>query len=68
TLAGLDALYRQGAFKRLGLSNYLGHEVDEMVRVAKENGFVVPSVYQGNYSAVARRTEAEVLPVLRKHG
>ena len=68
TLAGLDALYKQGAFKRLGLSNYLGHEVDEMVRVAKENGFVVPSVYQGNYSAVARRTEAEVMPVLRKHG
>lgn len=68
TLAGLDVLYKQGAFKRLGLSNYLGHEVEEMVRVAKENGFVVPSVYQGNYSAVARRTETEVMPVLRKHG
>lgn len=68
TLAGLDALHKQGAFRRLGLSNYLGHEVEEMVRVAKENGFVVPSVYQGNYSAVARRTEAEVMPVLRRHG
>lgn len=67
TLSGLDELHKQGAFKRLGLSNFLGHEVEEIVRVAQENNFVVPSVYQGNYSAVARRTEDEVIPVLRKH-
>ncbi len=30
-------------------------------------GFVVPSVYQGNYNPVARRTEDEIFPVLRKH-
>ena len=29
---------------------------------------MVPSVYQGNYSAVARRTEDEIFPTLRKHG
>ncbi|KAK8096196.1 hypothetical protein PG999_014218 [Apiospora kogelbergensis] len=67
TLSGLDELYKQGAFKRLGLSNFLGREVDEIVQVAKDNGFVVPSVYQGNYSAIARRTEEELFPVLRKH-
>jgi aflatoxin B1 aldehyde reductase len=67
TLSGLNELYQQGAFKRLGLSNFLAHEVDEAVRVAKENNFVVPSVYQGNYSAVARRTEDEIIPVLRRH-
>ncbi|KAJ4287124.1 hypothetical protein N0V88_007746 [Collariella sp. IMI 366227] len=67
TLSGLDALHKRGAFKRLGLSNFLAQEVDEIVKVAKDNKFVVPSVYQGNYSAVARRTETEILPTLRKH-
>ncbi|KAH8902860.1 Aldo/keto reductase [Coniochaeta sp. PMI_546] len=67
TLSGLNELYKQGAFKRLGLSNFLGHEVEEIIRVAKENNFVLPSVYQGNYSAVARRVEEEILPILRKH-
>ena len=67
TLSGLNELYKQGSFKRLGLSNFLGHEVEEVVQVAKENNFVVPTVYQGNYSAVARRTEAELFPILRKH-
>ena len=67
TLSGINELYKQGAFKRLGLSNFLGREVDEIVEVAKKNGFVVPSVYQGNYSAVARRADDEIFPTLRKH-
>jgi aflatoxin B1 aldehyde reductase len=42
---GFNELYKQGAFKRLGLSSYSPDEVEETVRVAKENGLVVPSVY-----------------------
>lgn len=68
TLSGANELYKQGAFKRLGISNFLADEIEEAVRIAKENDFVVPSVYQGSYSAVARRTEDEIMPVLRKHG
>ncbi|KAH6999345.1 NADP-dependent oxidoreductase domain-containing protein [Ilyonectria destructans] len=67
TLSGLDELHQQGAFKRLGLSNFLGQEVEEIIQVAKEKNFVVPSVYQGNYSAVARRADEEIFPTLRKH-
>jgi len=67
TLSGLNELYKQGAFKRLGLSNFLGSEIEEIVQVAKENNFVVPSVYQGNYSAVARRADDEIFPIIRKH-
>lgn len=67
TLSGVNELYKQGAFKRFGLSNFLAHEVEEVVSIAKENNWVVPSVYQGNYSAVARRTETEIFPTLRKH-
>jgi aflatoxin B1 aldehyde reductase len=50
------------------LSNFLPSEVEEVVRVCGENSFVVPTVYQGNYSAIARRQEDELFPVLRKHG
>lgn len=67
TLSGLDELHKKGAFKRLGLSNFTAQDVEQVIRTAEENGFVVPSVYQGNYSAVARRTEDEILPTLRKH-
>ena len=34
--------------------------------MARENNFIIPSVYQGNYNAIARRTETELMPVLRK--
>ncbi|KAJ3017460.1 hypothetical protein HKX48_003529 [Thoreauomyces humboldtii] len=67
TLAGINDLHKQGAFKRFGISNFLPAEVEEVVRVAKENNFVLPSVYQGNYNPVARLSEQELLPVLRKH-
>ncbi|KAK4129811.1 aflatoxin B1 aldehyde reductase member 3 [Parathielavia appendiculata] len=67
TLSGANELYKRGAFRRLGLSNFLPHEVEEVIALAKENNFVVPSVFEGNYSAVARRAETELFPVLRKH-
>lgn len=67
TLAGLDVLHKQGAFKRLGISNFDKQDIEDIVRVAKENNYVAPSVYQGNYSAIARRTETEIFPILRKN-
>ena len=38
-----------------------------MVRVAKEKGFVLPTVYQGNYSPVARKPEDVLFPILRQN-
>ncbi|TLS20903.1 uncharacterized protein PpBr36_10770 [Pyricularia pennisetigena] len=67
TLTGINELYKQGAFKRLGLSNFTAKQIEEVVQVAKENDFVVPSVYQGHYSPVARHIETDVIPTLRKH-
>lgn len=66
-LAGVNALYEAGKFNRFGLSNYLASEVDEVVRICREKGYVVPTVYQGAYSAVARHAEKLLLPTLRKH-
>jgi aryl-alcohol dehydrogenase-like predicted oxidoreductase len=37
-------------------------------QVADSNGWIKPSVYQGNYSAIARASEEALFPVLRKHG
>ncbi|KAI8246917.1 hypothetical protein K4K57_006205 [Colletotrichum sp. SAR 10_99] len=68
TLAGINDAYKAGLFRRLGLSNYPPTEVQRLYDVAKDNGFVLPTVYQGNYSAVARKPEADLFPVLRKLG
>ncbi|KAL3477173.1 NADP-dependent oxidoreductase domain-containing protein [Aspergillus californicus] len=67
-LSGVNTVYNAGKFKRLGLSNFLADEVAEVIRICKENNYVAPSVYQGNYNAVAREAESSLLPLLRAHG
>ncbi|GIJ99589.1 hypothetical protein Aspvir_001723 [Aspergillus viridinutans] len=57
TLSGVNDLYTRGKFKKFGLSNFLAREVEEVIRVARKNDFVLPSVYQGSYSAVSRMEE-----------
>ena len=66
-LTGINDLYKSGTFKRFGLSNFKPAEVEEVIKLCKEKGFVVPSVYQGNYSPVARLQENELFPLLRKY-
>ncbi|KAL2827158.1 putative aldehyde reductase [Aspergillus cavernicola] len=68
TLAGVNELYKAGKFSRLGLSNFRANEVEEVVRIAEENNYIIPTVYQGLYSAVTRRQEKELFPTLRKLG
>jgi len=68
TLHQINEEYKQGHFTIFGLSNYRADEVEEIVKIAKENNYVVPKAYQGSYSLVARGGEKELFPVLRKHG
>ncbi|KAL6864578.1 NADP-dependent oxidoreductase domain-containing protein [Trichoderma novae-zelandiae] len=68
TLAGIDDLYRQGRFEKFGLSNFNADEVRAVLRITKEKGFVAPTVYQGNYNAVARRPETDLFPLFRDNG
>nr|GFD59379.1 hypothetical protein [Tanacetum cinerariifolium] len=68
TLSGVSAAHEAGMFRRFGLSNYPPADVQKMYDVCKANNFVTPSVYQGNYSAVARGQEERLLPLLRKLG
>ena len=48
------------------MSNYSGEDVQKAYDIAKKNGYVLPSVYQGNYSPVARKQEEVLFPTLRK--
>ncbi|KAF2723059.1 Aldo/keto reductase [Polychaeton citri CBS 116435] len=68
TLEAINEVYKSGFFKRFGLSNYKVEDVQKIYDVAKEKGFVLPSVYQGNYNAVARLYESDLFPTLRKLG
>ncbi|KAF8198834.1 Aldo/keto reductase [Mycena galopus ATCC 62051] len=68
TLKAIDELYREGHFKRWGLSHYAAWEVAEIVGICKQHGYVPPTVYQGIYTAINREVEPELFPALRKFG
>ncbi|EKM52789.1 uncharacterized protein PHACADRAFT_212001 [Phanerochaete carnosa HHB-10118-sp] len=68
TMKAVDRLYREGKFKRFGISNYMSWEVAQIVEICKANGYVKPTVYQGLYNAMNRNVEPELFPCLRKYG
>ncbi|RFU77872.1 alcohol dehydrogenase [Trichoderma arundinaceum] len=68
TLAGINDLYHQGRFEKFGLSNFNAEEVKAVLKITKEKGYVAPTVYQGNYNPVARKTETDLFPILRENG
>ncbi|KAH8806093.1 aldehyde reductase [Xylogone sp. PMI_703] len=66
--AAVQEVYQLGLFKRFGLSNYLAEDVEKIYDYCKQQGYVLPTVYQGNYSAVARKPETTLYPTLRRLG
>ncbi|KAK7031737.1 aflatoxin B1 aldehyde reductase member 3 [Favolaschia claudopus] len=68
TLKAIDELYREGHFKRWGMSHFAAWEVAEIVGICKLHGYIQPSVYQGIYNAIHRDVEPELFPALRKFG
>lgn len=68
TCEAMNAAYKDGKFEKFGLSNFNPAEVDRVVVICEKNGWVKPSVYQGQYNAIARLSEDELVPTLRKHG
>lgn len=65
-LPTINDLYKEGLFTRFGLSNFAPETVQEIYDICKEKGFVLPTVYQGNYSPVARLQDEQLFPTLRK--
>ncbi|KAE8329224.1 putative aflatoxin b1 aldehyde reductase-like protein [Aspergillus sergii] len=68
TLKAVDELYKEGRFKRLGLSNYTAFEVAEIVIMCAERGWVRPTIYQAMYNAITRNIETELIPCCRRYG
>nr|GAT45964.1 predicted protein [Mycena chlorophos] len=68
TLRAVDELYREGKFKRFGISNFMSWEVAETVGICKAHGWIQPTIYQGLYNAIHRAVEPELFPCLRKFG
>lgn len=54
TLAEVNKLYEEGKFKQLGLSNYPAWEVAEIYNIARERGWVKPTIYQAMYNAISK--------------
>lgn len=63
----IDKAYRQGKFKKWGISNYSAAEVEKFIGICEEKGYVKPAVYEGHYNAIVRGAEKELFPLLRKH-
>ncbi|KAF2105138.1 Aldo/keto reductase [Rhizodiscina lignyota] len=68
TLKAADELYREGKFRRFGISNYMAWEVAQICELCEHNGWVKPVVYQGIYNGIHRTVEQELFPCLRKYG
>jgi aryl-alcohol dehydrogenase-like predicted oxidoreductase len=64
----INDLYKRGSFKRFGLSNFTAEEVERIYNICKQNNYILPSVYQGNYNLITRKNEQELFPLLRKLG
>ena len=63
-LIACDKLYKEGKYKKLGLSNFPAWMVTDIWHLCNNHGWVAPSVYQGRYNAISRNIEKELLPAL----
>ena len=68
TLEACQKLQEQGKFRELGLSNYASWQVADIWHLCKQNGWAIPSVYQGMYNAITRDVERELFPAIRHFG
>ncbi len=66
TLGACNDMFKEGKFVQLGLSNFAAWEVAEVWNIAKERGWVKPTIYQAMYNAITRDIEKELVPCCRK--
>lgn len=66
TLEVCQNFFRQGKIRSLGLSNYASWQVADMWHICRQNGWILPTVYQGVYNALSRCAEPELFPAIRK--
>lgn len=67
-LEAMDELHKQGKFKELGLSNFPAWMVADVCHLCDKNGWVKPTVYQGIYNPLTRKSEIELDACLNHFG
>jgi aryl-alcohol dehydrogenase-like predicted oxidoreductase len=68
TVDGLVHLLDRGLIRYVGISNFPGYRVAEIVHLCAKAGIQPPIVSQPNYNAVSRVAEAEALPACAHFG
>ncbi|PYI08004.1 Aldo/keto reductase [Aspergillus sclerotiicarbonarius CBS 121057] len=54
--ANFDHLHRAGYFEQLGLCNYSPADLTAYIEAAKSAGYILPTIYQGQYNLFCRDT------------
>lgn len=67
TAAAFDEQYRNGRCEMLGVSNFPEDMLREYLEICDRHGYEKPSIFQGQYNALFRFPESEVLQICRSH-
>ncbi|KAI2624540.1 Aldo/keto reductase [Hypomontagnella submonticulosa] len=65
--AALNEQYQKGYCEKIGVSNFPVDILESFIEICEKEGYVKPSVFQGQYNLICRGPEKELLPFLRKH-
>ncbi|MCW2522415.1 MAG: aldo/keto reductase [Frankiales bacterium] len=68
TLAALDDLVNAGKIRYVGLSNYLGWELQRGIDACERHGWAPIVSHQPQYSLISREIELETLPLCAANG
>src|SRR3954453_9846783 len=68
TLRFLDDAVRAGKIHYVGLSNFLGYQLQRAVNVAEFRGLTVPVTLQPQYNLLVREIEWEIVPAAQANG
>lgn len=68
TLEACWELYQAGSFRELGLSNFHARQIEKIMTICEEKGWMKPAVYEGVYNAVSRNAEGELFDTLHRYG
>ena len=61
-------LHSEGKIRELGLSNFPAWLVVDVYYRCKQNGWILPTVYEGLYNPLSRKAESELPMVLDNYG
>ena len=67
-LRACGELHKEGKFRELGLSNFPAWLVADAWHICRENGWVLPTVYEGIYNPLTRLAETELNMALDRFG